>query len=103
MIGIRSSNGRFMSTRRRLGLLATLALGIDMVLSAQGGFPPPPPPPPDVINRDAAPPAPRTMPIGTASLLGVVTAGDNGRPLKNVRVSLIGTVTAAGNAAAAPA
>src|SRR3954468_2553187 len=103
MIAIRRLNSRFVSMKRRLGLLATLALGIEMVLSAQGGFTPsPPPPPPDMINRDAAPPAPRTMPVGTASLLGVVTAGDNGRPLKNVRVSLIGTVTAPGNTAAAP-
>jgi protocatechuate 3,4-dioxygenase beta subunit len=37
------------------------------------------------------PPATRLIPVGTASISGIVTASDTGRPVRNARVSLSGT------------
>src|SRR5262245_52622522 len=90
----------------RLTLTAVLpAITMIIPLGAQVAVPPPPPPPPPVTvqNRDVPPPVVqgrgdpgvRRVPVGTASVVGVVTAADTGRPVRGAQVMLSGSIVSA--------
>jgi hypothetical protein len=88
--------------RRRCSpaIAVLFASGSAVAVWAQApAIPQPPPPAPPNAPRDIATPQPRTVPVGAGSIVGIVTAAENGRPLRNARVSLIG---AAGSASAPP-
>src|SRR5262245_33280336 len=97
---------------RRLMLtwaLAGAAAGSSWLVDIQAQVPPPPPP---VIRdpvqiqlgegRGTPGPMPRTVPVGTATIDGTITAADSGRALKGVRVTISGTVSAVGRGGTPP-
>src|SRR5439155_1677560 len=79
------------------GSVAALALALTTTspISAQvGGLAPPPPPPQardfPAIARGALPNV-RQIPVGSASISGIVITADTGRPVAGARVSLNGS------------
>ncbi len=94
-----------MAHRAALPLISgLLAASLAAPLAAQLGPPPPPQTPardpipaPSRIGGPARGPMERSMPVGSASITGVVTTVDTARPIAGARVQLNGT---AGNPAA---
>jgi hypothetical protein len=72
------------STLVRAGIVVVSVLVLGSQLAAQTLSPPVPP-------RDTTPPV-RRVPVGTGIITGIVIAADTGRPLRNARVMLNGSV-----------